>query len=235
MAFTLSGDVATTRTNLGLGDAATKTTGTAAGNVPVLDSSGDLAASTYTDTVYTHPTTAGNKHIPTAGATDQVLTYSSSGTATWADAAGGGKVLQVKNMDFTSRTYYNSASWSAISGYSLTFDNDLQTGSKILVWIHCLMGFNSSSCWGSGERLGIWESGSEKSNGLGIAMATSIGNAYHTQMVNGSLLFTPGTLTTPTVQVMQYSEACGMNINEANQGNLNHQGASTMTIMEIGA
>jgi len=42
MAFTLSGDAATTRTNLGLGDAATKTTGTAAGNIPVLDSSGKI-------------------------------------------------------------------------------------------------------------------------------------------------------------------------------------------------
>jgi hypothetical protein len=92
MAVTITNDAATTRTNLGLGDAATKTVGTASGNIPVLDSSGDLPTSTYTntDTVYTHPTTAGNKHIPTSGAADQVLTYSSSGTATWADAAGGG-------------------------------------------------------------------------------------------------------------------------------------------------
>jgi hypothetical protein len=52
-------------------------------------SSGTLPSGRYTDTVYTHPTTAGNKHIPTAGATDQVLTYSSSGTAAWADPAGG--------------------------------------------------------------------------------------------------------------------------------------------------
>jgi hypothetical protein len=51
-------------------------------------SSGTLPAGRYTDTVYTHPTTAGNKHIPTAGATDQVLTYSSSGTAAWTDPAG---------------------------------------------------------------------------------------------------------------------------------------------------
>ena len=32
---------------------------------------------------YTHPTTAGNKHIPTGGASGQVLKYSASGTATW--------------------------------------------------------------------------------------------------------------------------------------------------------
>lgn len=34
---------------------------------------------------YTHPTTAGNKHIPSGGATNQYLKYSSSGTAVWSD------------------------------------------------------------------------------------------------------------------------------------------------------
>lgn len=38
----------------------------------------------FTDTVYTHPTTAGNKHIPSGGGVGQYLKYSSSGTAVWA-------------------------------------------------------------------------------------------------------------------------------------------------------
>ena len=53
----------------------------------------DVAADgTKLDTVatssnnYVHPTGAGNNHIPTGGAADQVLTYSSSGVAAWADA-----------------------------------------------------------------------------------------------------------------------------------------------------
>lgn len=37
----------------------------------------------FTDTVYTHPTTAGNKHIPAGGASMDSLIYSSAGTATW--------------------------------------------------------------------------------------------------------------------------------------------------------
>jgi hypothetical protein len=41
-------------------------------------------SSTDTDTVYTHPTSAGNKHIPTGGSAGQFLKYSASGTATWA-------------------------------------------------------------------------------------------------------------------------------------------------------
>jgi hypothetical protein len=38
----------------------------------------------FTDTVYTHPTTAGNKHIPAGGTTNQILKWSAAGTATWA-------------------------------------------------------------------------------------------------------------------------------------------------------
>lgn len=35
------------------------------------------------DTVYTHPATAGNKHIPAGGAAGQILRWSSAGTAVW--------------------------------------------------------------------------------------------------------------------------------------------------------
>ena len=36
------------------------------------------------NTVYTHPTTAGNKHIPAGGAAGQFLKWSAAGTAVWA-------------------------------------------------------------------------------------------------------------------------------------------------------
>ena len=42
-----------------------------------------------TSAAYVHPTTAGNKHVPAGGATDQVLTYASAGTAAWADLNAG--------------------------------------------------------------------------------------------------------------------------------------------------
>jgi hypothetical protein len=38
----------------------------------------------FTDTVYTHPTGAGNNHIPSGGSTGQFLKWSSSGVAVWA-------------------------------------------------------------------------------------------------------------------------------------------------------
>jgi len=34
-------------------------------------------------TAYTHPTSAGNKHVPAGGSADQVLKYTSDGTAVW--------------------------------------------------------------------------------------------------------------------------------------------------------
>lgn len=37
----------------------------------------------FTDTVYTHPTTAGNKHIPSGGSSGQILRWSADGTAAW--------------------------------------------------------------------------------------------------------------------------------------------------------
>lgn len=35
------------------------------------------------DTTYTHPTTAGNKHIPSGGSSGQILRWSADGTAVW--------------------------------------------------------------------------------------------------------------------------------------------------------
>ena len=37
----------------------------------------------FTDTKYTHPTTAGNKHIPAGGSAGQILRWSANGTAVW--------------------------------------------------------------------------------------------------------------------------------------------------------
>lgn len=41
----------------------------------------------FTDTVYTHPSTAGNKHIPSGGSAGQILRWSANGTAVWGDEA----------------------------------------------------------------------------------------------------------------------------------------------------
>lgn len=37
----------------------------------------------FTDTVYSHPATSGNKHIPSGGSSGQILRWSADGTAAW--------------------------------------------------------------------------------------------------------------------------------------------------------
>lgn len=79
--------------------AVTHTESTAVGgaNQPIyVDSNGVATACTYelnktvpsdalfTDTIYTHPTTSGNKHIPSGGSEGQFLKWSADGTAQWA-------------------------------------------------------------------------------------------------------------------------------------------------------
>ena len=63
---------------------------------------------------YSHPTGAGNKHIPAGGAADQVLVYSESGTATWADPAGGA------SFAFTDNTW-TTASFTTFSSHGKTW------------------------------------------------------------------------------------------------------------------
>ena len=101
MAITITNDAASTRTNLGLGDAATKTTGTGAGNVPLNSNLSTVAASgAYADVsgTPTFKTVGGTsiegsgniESLPTGGSPGQVVTNTSSGVGTWQDAGGAG-------------------------------------------------------------------------------------------------------------------------------------------------
>lgn len=79
----------------------------------VTQKSSGVATITYTDdttsdvTIYTHPITAGNKHIPPGGASGQFLKYFESGTATWAAISTSdisGYVAPTTYVDFTGAT-----------------------------------------------------------------------------------------------------------------------------------
>ena len=53
----------------------------------------DSVTISATNTTYTHPTTAGNKHIPAGGSSGQILKWSSDGTAVWGNESGGGEKI----------------------------------------------------------------------------------------------------------------------------------------------
>lgn len=61
------------------GDSATVNGHTVESSVP--------SGAKFTDTTYTHPTSAGNKHIPAGGSPGQVLKNTKDGEAQWADEA----------------------------------------------------------------------------------------------------------------------------------------------------
>ena len=91
---------------------------------------GDNTWVTPPDTVYTHPTTAGNKHIPSGGSTDQYLKYSASGTAQWADVSGGatgagGDKVFMENELVVTTDYELSANKSAVSVGPVTINTGI--------------------------------------------------------------------------------------------------------------
>lgn len=56
---------------------------TTAGTTKYLREDGTWSIPPDNNTVYTHPTTSGNKHIPSGGSSGQILRWSADGTAVW--------------------------------------------------------------------------------------------------------------------------------------------------------
>lgn len=85
---------------------------------------------------YTHPTTAGNKHIPSGGSTGQILIYGgSSGTASWATVATGTtngtfKIgsTEVAIAGLGSAAYTASTAYAAASHTHVSSDVTAMTG-----------------------------------------------------------------------------------------------------------
>jgi hypothetical protein len=82
------------------------------------DANGNPGWAEDRDTVYTHPTSAGNKHIPTGGAAGQFLKYSSSGTATWA----------VPSYTTNTNTTYSAGSGLDLTSTTFSVEPDLRDG-----------------------------------------------------------------------------------------------------------
>lgn len=77
------------------------------------------------DTVYTHPTSSGNKHIPSGGSAGQFLKWSADGTAVWAAISKG--TVGLGNVDNTADSdksvKYATSAGSASSAGSVAWSN----------------------------------------------------------------------------------------------------------------
>ena len=78
------------------------------------------------NTVYTHPTTAGNKHIPSGGSSKHILKYSSAGTAAWSNVSEliypVGSIYM--SIDSTSPSTLFGGTWTRITGAFLLAATD---------------------------------------------------------------------------------------------------------------
>jgi len=72
----------------------------------------------FTDTVYTHPTDAGNKHIPSGGAAGEFLRYSADGTAVWA----------TPSYTTNTNTTYSAGTGLDLTGTTFSVETDLRDG-----------------------------------------------------------------------------------------------------------
>ena len=81
------------------------------------------------DTVYTHPTSAGNKHVPAGGSADQYLKYSSAGTAVWADLAAGGAT---GGNSGANKVFYENEN-TVTHDYTITNNNNAGTFGPVTV------------------------------------------------------------------------------------------------------
>lgn len=94
-----------------------------------LRSDGTWAAPSYT-TAYTHPTDAGNKHIPSGGSSGQFLKYgNSSGTAVWATLAVSDISDFPSTMTPSSHTHGNITNDGALQ----TTDVTIADGDKLVI------------------------------------------------------------------------------------------------------
>lgn len=93
---------------------------------------------------YSHPTGAGNKHIPSGGSSGQILQYASSGTAQWTDPAGGASTYAVPNWGSPQATYTSNTTWTKPSSIG---DDDWVT-------FYLVGGGGSGYNWGTGYSQG---------------------------------------------------------------------------------
>ena len=95
------------------------------------DANGVPGWRTDDNTIYTHPTSSGNKHIPSGGSSGQILRWSADGTATWgSDSNTDTKVTSVGNHYTPSGGTTTSA-----SGGTLTDITNSSSGVQVVTGV----------------------------------------------------------------------------------------------------
>ena len=111
-----------------------------------------------------------------------------------------GHVIQTIASNSDTRFASSSTSWVDTGLFSLTFPNNLQTGSKVLARIHATIGEAGDSAWSNRVSLSIFENTTNKGSddyGMVNGNAQHQGTSYTVYEINrltGEEMFTPSVL-----------------------------------------
>ena len=179
---------------------------------------------------YTHPTSSGNKHIPSGGSSGKVLRWSADGTAVWGDVpsdaisitrAEYNKLLANKTYDpnkyyyvtddFDSATIINDSASSTSTAYSSSKTNAL-LGAKVNKSSKVSATMNASSWSGSSAPYTITLSinGVTTSNNVEILIPGSATNAQVEAWMAAGIV--NGTQATNRVTLKAYGDKPSINI-----------------------
>ena len=90
--------------------------------ITVTPGSGSAYTLTTQDTVYTHPTTAGNKHVPSGGSSGQFLGWDSAGTAKWVNNPNSDTKNTAGSTDTSSKIFLVGATSQAANPQTYSHD-----------------------------------------------------------------------------------------------------------------
>ena len=90
--------------------------------ITVTPGSGNAYTLTTQDTVYTHPTTAGNKHVPSGGSSGQFLGWDSDGTAKWVNNPNSDTKNTAGSTDTSSKIFLVGATSQATNPQTYSHD-----------------------------------------------------------------------------------------------------------------
>ena len=82
----------------------------------------------FTDTVYTHPTSAGNIHLPSGGASGNFLKWASAGTGKWESLTKSEITTALGYIPPTTDTKYSAGTGISLSGTTINHSNSITAG-----------------------------------------------------------------------------------------------------------
>ena len=259
----ISGNLRSDNSAAGIQIAATDGSASNAGDLILLDGTGDPAnyfnndmkfsgnveiGNELTSTLVSTPTIRKNSSSPTFtlpsadGTSGQAIITDASGNLSFGDA-GGGKILQVQTVTKTDTFQSQSTSFTAVTGLSVNITPSA-TSSKVLILVHVNgMRATSNAYWGI---ISLFKGGSNMITEVGNREAgfnngyheTSSNRSFNMENYNFTIVDSPNTTSQLTydVRVKLTNSSDTYNINRAtNDENSSGRprGVSTITCLEI--